>query len=63
MTNTTTTSTLLPEPVAVGARAAEILAAVRGSDLYPRLQRSAREYVDCWATFTGYPIAAQGAHS
>ena len=31
MTNTTTTSSsVLPDPAAVGARAAEILAAVRG---------------------------------
>ncbi|MGH8918990.1 MAG: hypothetical protein ACRD0H_11795 [Actinomycetes bacterium] len=59
MTDTTTTGILLPEPAAVGARAAEILAAVRGGELYPRLERSARKYVDCWATFTGYPTVSQ----
>lgn len=59
MTNTTTTRSLLPEPAAVGARAAEILTAVRSNDLYPRLERSARKYVDCWATFTGYPTVSQ----
>lgn len=60
MTDTTTTSSaLLPEPAEVGVRAAEILAAVQGSELYPRLERSARKYVDCWATFTGYPTVSQ----
>lgn len=55
MTDTTTTRTLLPDPAAVGARAAEILAAVQGSELFARLERSARKYVDCWAAFTGHP--------
>ncbi len=54
----TTTSTSLPEPAAVGARAAEILTAVQGSDLYERLGRSAKPYADCWATFTGYPTVS-----
>lgn len=29
-----------------------------GCELYPRLERSARRYPDCWATFTGYPIVS-----
>src|SRR5436190_18856914 len=50
-----TTATTPPAPVAVGARAPQIHAAVQGSDLYPRLAGSAQRYADCWATFTGYP--------
>jgi hypothetical protein len=43
----------------VGARAAEILAAVQGSDEYGRLAESAQKYADCWATFTGYMIISR----
>src|SRR5436190_1763567 len=55
----TTTTTGLPEPTAVGARAAEILTAVRASDLYQRLGDSAKRYADCWATYTGYPTVSR----
>jgi hypothetical protein len=48
----------MPEPVAVGRRSAEILALVRDSDLYPRLVGASMRYVECWATFTGYPTIA-----
>ncbi len=54
-----TTTIARPAPEAVGARAAEILDLIRGSDEYARLDESTRLYPDCWATFTGYPIIAQ----
>jgi hypothetical protein len=54
-----TTTTARPAPATVGARAAEILDLVQGSDEYARLEESTRLYPDCWATFTGYPIVAK----
>ncbi|MET0492936.1 MAG: hypothetical protein ABW000_07360 [Actinoplanes sp.] len=47
-----------PIPVAVGRRAAEILAQIEGTEEYARLQSSSAAYTDCWATFTGYPLVA-----
>lgn len=48
-----------PTPAAVGRRAAEILDLVKGTGEYERLERSAKSYTDCWATFTGYPLIAR----
>jgi hypothetical protein len=48
-----------PTPAAVGARAADILAAIKGSDEYDRLEVSTRKYPNCWATFTGYPLVSK----
>ncbi|WP_213450893.1 hypothetical protein [Rhizomonospora bruguierae] len=56
MTTNTTSTTTRPEPAAVGKRAAQILGLISGSPEYRRLVDSAGRYVDCWATFTGYPI-------
>lgn len=44
---------------AVGARAAQILAAIKCSDEYDRLEVSTRKYPSCWATFTGYPLVTK----
>jgi hypothetical protein len=49
----------LPTPAVVGARAADILAAIKGCDEYDRLEGSTRKYPACWATFTGYPLISQ----
>ncbi|WP_051367854.1 hypothetical protein [Hamadaea tsunoensis] len=54
-----TSSTMLPDPAAVGVRAAEILAAIEADEAYERLRESSGKYVDCWATFTGYPVVAR----
>lgn len=43
----------------VGARAAQILAAVKAHPLYGRLTGSSMAYTDCWATFTGYPVISK----
>jgi hypothetical protein len=43
----------------VGARAADILTAMRGHPAWDRLNNSAMRYSDCWATFTGYPTVSR----
>lgn len=53
------TTTTLPDPAAVGARAAQILAAIERDEAYGRLNHSSKKYADCWATFTGYPTIAR----
>lgn len=53
------TVTTTPAPAAVGRRADEILALVKDSAEYKRLEESTHKYPDCWATFTGYPIIAR----
>ncbi|MEV6971128.1 hypothetical protein AB0M47_39120 [Hamadaea sp. NPDC051192] len=54
-----TTTRTMPDPAAVGERAAEILNLIKGDEAYGRLSDSSKKYVDCWATFTGYPVVAQ----
>ncbi len=46
----------LPAPAEVGARAAQILAAIEQSEEFDRLEESSKKYSDCWGTFTGYPM-------
>ncbi|MFD8597710.1 hypothetical protein ACFV1L_22170 [Kitasatospora sp. NPDC059646] len=53
------TVTTQPDPVAVGRRAAEILAGIKGDEEFERLEESTKLYPDCWASYTGYPIIAQ----
>ncbi|MER6816432.1 hypothetical protein ABT299_44825 [Spirillospora sp. NPDC000708] len=48
----------LPEPQAVGDRAAVILATLEADREYDRLASSTQLYADCWATHTGYPLIA-----
>jgi hypothetical protein len=48
-----------PTPAEVGRRAAEILALIKGTEEYARLESSSKRYTDCWATFTGYPLIAK----
>jgi hypothetical protein len=47
-----------PDAAEVGRRAAEILTLIKGTDEFARLEKSAKDYTDCWATFTGYPLIA-----
>ncbi len=42
-----------------GRRAARILAEVETHPAYERLTGSSMRYVDCWATFTGYPVVSR----
>lgn len=51
--------TLLPPPAEVGRRAAQILAGLEADPGYERLSDSSKKYIDCWATFTGYPTIAR----
>jgi hypothetical protein len=53
------TSTTLPAPAEVGARARQILAAMQAHELYKPLTGGSMRYTDCWATFTGYPTIAR----
>ncbi|GAB1688887.1 hypothetical protein [Krasilnikovia sp. M28-CT-15] len=50
--------TTTPTPAEVGRRATEILALIKGTEEFSRLERSSQAYTDCWATFTGYPLVA-----
>jgi hypothetical protein len=50
------TARTLPEPVDVGRRAAEILAAIETDPDCQRLRRSALLYESCWATHNGYVL-------
>ncbi|RZU49061.1 hypothetical protein EV385_0796 [Krasilnikovia cinnamomea] len=50
--------TTTPPPAQVGPRAADILALIKSTEEFPRLERSSQAYTDCWATFTGYPLVA-----
>ncbi len=52
-------TTTLPASVEIGRRAAEILAAIEADPGFGRLNDSSKKYVDCWATFTGYPVIAR----
>jgi len=45
----------MPDETAVGSRAAQILELIKADEAYGRLGDSSKKYVDCWATFTGYP--------
>jgi hypothetical protein len=47
-----------PDPAAVGARADEILTAVRRDDDYGRLERAAGLFAGSWVSFTGFPLVA-----
>jgi hypothetical protein len=49
----------MPAPAQVGARAAEIMAAMQHHEAYERLVSSSMRYSTCWATFTGYPVVSQ----
>ncbi|AGL19477.1 hypothetical protein [Actinoplanes sp. N902-109] len=51
--------TNLPDPAAVGRRAAEVVAMIEASDEYTRFRKSSKAYDDCWATFTGFPLISQ----
>lgn len=46
----------LPDPAAVGGRAVELLDRLKADPAWPRLDESSKKYVDCWGTFTGYPV-------
>ncbi|MEU7907216.1 hypothetical protein [Actinoplanes sp. NPDC049118] len=48
----------IPTPVEVGHRAGKILDGIKATEEFGRLERSSKEYSDCWATFTGYPLIA-----
>jgi hypothetical protein len=48
-----------PTPTDVGQRAADILALIKNTEEYDRLERSSQSYTDCWATFTGYALIAE----
>jgi hypothetical protein len=58
-TETTAGAELGPDPVSVGLRAVEILAAMQSHPGYDRLNSSSMKYSTCWATFTGYPTIAE----
>lgn len=49
----------MPDAVAVGERAAEILTSMKEHPGYERLTSSSMKYSTCWATFTGYPLVCQ----
>jgi hypothetical protein len=51
--------TITLDPARVGARAAQILAAMREHPAWERLNSSSMKYSSCWATFTGYPAIAR----
>jgi hypothetical protein len=42
-----------------GRRAARVLAEIEEHPAYERLTGSSMRYVDCWATFTGYPVVSR----
>ncbi len=50
---------LTPTVNQVGARAADILTAMRAHPAWERLNSSSMRYSTCWATFTGYPAVSQ----
>lgn len=54
-----TTTRTMPDSTTVGERAAEILDLIKSDEAFGRLSDSSKKYVDCWATFTGYPVVAQ----
>ena len=47
------------DTVKAGRRAAQILAEIEAHPAYERLTGSSMRYVDCWATFTGYPVVSR----
>jgi hypothetical protein len=49
----------MPAPERVGARATEILDAMREHSAWDRLTSSSMRYSSCWATFTGYPTISR----
>lgn len=53
------TTPTLPQPEQVGARAAQIMDAMRAHPGYDRLHSSSMRYSTCWATFTGYPAISR----
>jgi hypothetical protein len=51
--------TIRADIVEAGQRAAEILDSIKRHADYERLTGSSMRYVDCWATFTGYPVLSR----
>ena len=51
-------ATSMPAPAEVGRRANQILAGLESDPGYGRFNDSSKKYIDCWATFTGYPTIA-----
>jgi hypothetical protein len=47
------------DAVRAGRRATQILAEIEAHPAYKRLTGSSMRYVDCWATFTGYPVVSK----
>ncbi|MGH8793977.1 MAG: hypothetical protein ACRDXX_15195 [Stackebrandtia sp.] len=59
----TSATPIRPDATSVGKRAAAILADIENDIEFDRLVSSTERYIDCWATFTGYPLIAQWSES